>query len=57
MNNNRPLIVIDDDQDDQDLLAEIFRKLNYKNQVLFFDGAYDALNLLTDQYLSLFNSL
>ncbi|MCW3125098.1 MAG: histidine kinase [Bacteroidetes bacterium] len=48
MNKNGPVIVIEDDQDDQDLLKEIFARLNYKNEVVFFaDGnaALDYLNM------------
>lgn len=38
-NKNGPVIVIEDDTDDQEFLAEIFKKLNYQNKILFFlDG-------------------
>jgi len=47
-NKNGPVIVIEDDMDDQETLGEIFKKLNYQNKVLFFrDGlaALDHINI------------
>jgi len=47
MNKSGPVIVIEDDADDQDFLREVFDKLNYPNEVIFFfDGqlALDYLN-------------
>jgi CheY-like chemotaxis protein len=38
-----PIIVIEDDLDDQMLLEETFQKLNYPNKVIFFADGYDAL--------------
>ena len=39
MNKNGPVIIIEDDSDDQEFLRDIFKKLNYRNKVLFFfDG-------------------
>ena len=35
-NKNGPVIVIEDDRDDQEFLVEIFQKLNYQNEILFF---------------------
>ncbi len=46
-NKNGPIIVIEDDNDDQELLAEIFRKLNYPNQVIFFSDGEAALEHIT----------
>jgi len=46
MNKNGSIIIIEDDLDDQALLAEVFNELKYKNEVLYFnDGvlAYDHL--------------
>ncbi|MDB5193365.1 MAG: response regulator [Segetibacter sp.] len=48
MNGNGPVIIIEDDIDDQELLSEVFTNLNYPNEVLFFgDGeeAYEFLNV------------
>src|SRR5918993_440921 len=44
VNKNGPVIIIEDDIDDQMILTEIFTKLNYPNKVLFFFDGQDALN-------------
>lgn len=46
MNTNGPIIILEDDQDDQDLLKEIFQKLNYPNKVIFFLDGQEALDYL-----------
>jgi CheY-like chemotaxis protein len=46
MNRNGPVIVIEDDADDQDLLKEVFQKLDYPNQIIFFTDGQDALDFL-----------
>jgi CheY-like chemotaxis protein len=46
MNKNGPIIVIDDDLDDQEIIGDIFRKLAYPNQVHFFEGGEKALEFL-----------
>ena len=46
MNKNGPVIVIEDDEDDQLILTEIFNKLNYKNEVIFFADGETALEFL-----------
>jgi hypothetical protein len=39
MNKSGPVIIIEDDQDDQEVLAEVFRRLEYPNEIIFFsDG-------------------
>ncbi len=38
-----PIIVIEDDLDDQELLEESFKFLNYPNKVIFFSDGYEAL--------------
>src|SRR5687768_2621061 len=38
-----PIIVIEDDMDDQSLLEETFKVLNYPYKVLYFTDGYDAL--------------
>ena len=43
LNKNGPVIVIEDDADDQYLMTEIFEKLNYQNKVLFFYDGEEAL--------------
>ena len=46
MNKDGPVIVIEDDSDDQMMLAEVFRKLDYKNPVVFFEDGIKALEYL-----------
>ena len=46
MNKVGPIIVIEDDQDDQEILSEIFQKLNYKNEIIFFADGNLALEYL-----------
>jgi CheY-like chemotaxis protein len=48
MNRLGPIIIIEDDLDDQDILQEAFDALNYSNEILFFDDGYAALKYLTD---------
>lgn len=47
MDKNGPVVIIEDDEDDQVILTEIFKNLNYDNQIIFFkdgDSALDYLN-------------
>lgn len=46
MNKNGPIIVIEDDIDDQELLVEIFQKLGYVNKIIYFHDGKDALRYL-----------
>lgn len=48
MNKNSPVIIIEDDEDDRELMREVFLKLNYPNKVLFFGDGQEALDYLTD---------
>lgn len=43
INKNGPVIIIEDDADDQLFLAEVFTKLNYPNEVKFFFSGEEAL--------------
>lgn len=46
MNNNGPVLIVEDDEDDRELLSEIFKNLNLENEILLFtDGqlAYDYI--------------
>ena len=49
MNKNGPIIVIDDDEDDQELMKEIFSRINVRNQVIFFDSGESALEYLNNE--------
>jgi DNA-binding NtrC family response regulator len=54
MNKTGPIIIIEDDLDDQDILTAIFKELNYENEVIFFGDSIEALNYLTNTYLEPF---
>lgn len=43
LNKQGPIVVIEDDAEDQELLIEAFNKLNYQNKVLFFSDGQEAL--------------
>lgn len=46
MNKNGPVVVIEDDEDDQIVLNEIFKILDYKNKIVFFRDGDLALEYL-----------
>ena len=46
MNKNGPVIIIEDDRDDQDFLTEVFQRLNYPNKIIFFGDPQKALDFL-----------
>lgn len=46
MNTNGPVIIIEDDHDDQEILEDIFKKLNYSNKIIFFHDGEMALDFL-----------
>ncbi|RYZ20591.1 MAG: response regulator [Chitinophagaceae bacterium] len=46
MNKNGPVIIIEDDIDDQEILTEVFRQLNYPNPIHFFQNGLEALDFL-----------
>jgi CheY-like chemotaxis protein len=48
VNKNGPVVVIEDDMDDQDILTEIFQKLNYPNKIMFFLDGQKALDFISD---------
>lgn len=47
MNKTGPIIIIEDDKDDLDILKDIFKELNHKNEVIFFEDSIKALEYLT----------
>lgn len=47
MNKGGPIIIIEDDLDDQYILAEVFEELGVKNEVKFFGDGEKALDYLT----------
>ncbi|HYF67405.1 MAG TPA: response regulator [Ohtaekwangia sp.] len=48
LNKKGPVIIIEDDMDDQEILTEIFAKLNYQNKILFFIDGNEALDYIND---------
>jgi CheY-like chemotaxis protein len=48
MNKTGPIVIIEDDVDDQHILTEIFKELNYANKIIFFSDSVLALEYLTD---------
>lgn len=54
MNKNGPVIVIEDDSDDQYLLNKVFEKINYTNEVLFFPDGQSALDFLNKEDITPF---
>ena len=48
MNKNGPIVVIEDDADDQAILVDIFKNLAYKNPIIYFFDSEEALQFLTD---------
>lgn len=43
---HRDILIIEDDEDDRDILREIFRDLGYKNTLVFFADSTEALEYL-----------
>lgn len=46
MNKTGPIIVIEDDEDDQEILVEIFQRLGYENKIVYFMDGNKALEFL-----------
>ena len=46
MNKTGPIIVIEDDLEDQEILSDIFKELNFNNEVRFFSDSEEALDFL-----------
>jgi CheY-like chemotaxis protein len=46
MNSNGPVIIIEDDADDQEMFQDAFTKLDYSNEIIFFNNGEKALDYL-----------
>jgi CheY-like chemotaxis protein len=46
MNKTGPIIIIEDDKDDQEILEDIFHKLGYQNEIVYFSNGDKALEFL-----------
>ena len=55
MENGGPIIIVEDDEDDREILEDIFKELNLGNRRVYFDNAPDAFVYLksTDELLFL----
>ena len=47
MNKTGPIIVIEDDEDDRALLNEVFKELNFINEIVYCEDGVQALDYLT----------
>ncbi len=47
MKKNGPIIIIEDDIDDQEMFSEVFKELNYTNEIIFLNDGQEALAFLT----------
>jgi len=54
MNSSGPVIIIEDDTDDQEMLQDVFDKLDYGNKVIFFPDGEQALEFLNRTDISPF---
>ena len=46
MNSDGPVVIIEDDIDDKEILKEVFQNLRYPNELLFFGDGQKALDFL-----------
>ena len=54
MNKSGPIIIIEDDLDDQEMLRDVFKELEYNNKVVFFSDSEKALSFLIDTHIEPF---
>ena len=47
MNKKGAIIIVEDDIDDQEMFSEVFKELDYKNEIVFFNDGQEALTYLT----------
>jgi len=43
---HRDILIIEDDEDDRDMLQDIFKDLGYKNKIVFFSDSTQALDYI-----------
>jgi CheY-like chemotaxis protein len=48
MNKNGPILVIEDDEDDKEIILEVFKTLDYGNEIIFFYDGNEALEYLNN---------
>lgn len=54
MNKNGAIIIIDDDAEDREIFSEVFKELNYENEIIFFNDGQEALVYLTSESIEPF---
>lgn len=54
MTKKGPIIIIEDDLDDQEMLGEIFKKLDYENKIAFFSDGNQAFQYISQPSVSPF---
>ncbi len=47
MNKSGQIIIVEDDPDDQEILGDLFKKLNYNNEVVFFNDGEEAFTYIS----------
>jgi len=52
--NTEPILILDDDLDDQEFLQEAWKDLNYKNELIFFTDPDDVLKYLKQEKITPF---
>ena len=48
MNKNGAIIIVEDDKDDREIFGEVFKDLNYKNEIVFLNDGQEALAYLIE---------
>jgi two-component SAPR family response regulator len=48
VNKGGPIIIIEDDLDDQEMLGDVFKELRFPNEIIFFGDSQKALEFLTE---------
>jgi DNA-binding NtrC family response regulator len=54
MNKKGPIVIIEDDEDDRVFYNQIFKKLNYKNEIIYFHDGEEAFKHLISTSLEPF---
>ena len=54
MNKSGPIIIIEDELDDQELLTDVFKELDFKNEIIFFGDGEQALDFLINKSIEPF---
>jgi CheY-like chemotaxis protein len=47
MNKKGAIVIVEDDTDDQEMFTEVFKELDYRNEIVFFNDGQEALTYLT----------